>query len=252
MNLVAYWFSDKIALASARRQADLRVGGAAALPDGPRAHHPRRPADAEAVHDPERPAERVRDRAATRSTRRSRSPSGITKLLSEDELRGVISHELGHVRNRDILTQSVASAIGAAITWIAYLLLWFGGDDDSPLGPGRQPGAVPAGADLGEPDPARDLAPARVLGRRHRRPDLRQPRVARVGAAAPRGGRQGDADAGQPGDRAALHREAVLGRRRSRACSPPTRRSRSASAASARCARRWASARPQRAPRLAT
>ena len=36
------------------------------------------------------------------------------------------------------------------ITYIAYMLLWFGGDDNSPLGPGRQPGAVPAGADLGE------------------------------------------------------------------------------------------------------
>jgi heat shock protein HtpX len=59
---------------------------------------------------------------------------GITKLLSEDELRGVLSHELTHVRNRDILIQSVASAIGAAITYLAYMLLWFGGDDDSPLG----------------------------------------------------------------------------------------------------------------------
>jgi heat shock protein HtpX len=58
---------------------------------------------------------------------------GITKLLSEDELRGVLAHELTHVRNRDILIQSVASAIGAAITYLAYMLLWFG-DDDSPLG----------------------------------------------------------------------------------------------------------------------
>jgi len=60
--------------------------------------------------------------------------SGITKLLSEDELRGVLSHELAHVRNRDILTTSIASAIGAMITWVAYLMLWFGGDDESPLG----------------------------------------------------------------------------------------------------------------------
>ncbi len=58
---------------------------------------------------------------------------GITKLLSEDELRGVLAHELTHVRNRDILIQSVASSIGAAITYIAYALLWFG-DDNSPLG----------------------------------------------------------------------------------------------------------------------
>jgi heat shock protein HtpX len=59
--------------------------------------------------------------------------AGIMKRLSEDELRGVISHELAHIRNRDVLTQSVAATIGGAITWIAYMLAWFG-DDDSPLG----------------------------------------------------------------------------------------------------------------------
>jgi heat shock protein HtpX len=58
---------------------------------------------------------------------------GIMNLLSDDELRGVLSHELTHVRNRDILIQSVASSIGAAITYIAYMLLWFGDDDNSPL-----------------------------------------------------------------------------------------------------------------------
>jgi heat shock protein HtpX len=59
---------------------------------------------------------------------------GIMKLLSEEELRGVLAHELAHIRHRDILIQSVASAIGAAITYIAYMLMWFGGDDESPLG----------------------------------------------------------------------------------------------------------------------
>jgi heat shock protein HtpX len=58
---------------------------------------------------------------------------GITKLLSDEELRGVLSHELAHVKHRDILIQSVASAIGAAITYIAYMLMWFGGEDESPL-----------------------------------------------------------------------------------------------------------------------
>jgi len=58
---------------------------------------------------------------------------GILNLLSEDELRGVLAHELTHIRNRDILIQSVASAIGAAITYVAYMLLWFGNDDNSPL-----------------------------------------------------------------------------------------------------------------------
>jgi heat shock protein HtpX len=59
--------------------------------------------------------------------------SGIMKLLSEDELRGVISHELAHIRNRDILVQSVAATVGGAITWIAYMMMWVGGDDESPL-----------------------------------------------------------------------------------------------------------------------
>jgi heat shock protein HtpX len=60
---------------------------------------------------------------------------GILNLLSEDELRGVLAHELAHVKHRDILIQSVAATIGAAITYLGYMLLWFGGDDnDSPLG----------------------------------------------------------------------------------------------------------------------
>jgi heat shock protein HtpX len=59
---------------------------------------------------------------------------GITQQLSEDELRGVLAHELAHVQHRDILITSVAATIGAAITYIGYMLLWFGGDDESPLG----------------------------------------------------------------------------------------------------------------------
>ncbi len=60
---------------------------------------------------------------------------GILSLLSEDELRGVIAHELAHIKHRDILIQSVAATIGAAITYLGYMLLWFGGDEDSgPLG----------------------------------------------------------------------------------------------------------------------
>ncbi|CAN5189099.1 zinc metalloprotease HtpX [soil metagenome] len=61
--------------------------------------------------------------------------AGIMKRLSEDELRGVVAHELAHIRNRDILIQSVAASIGGAITYLGYMLLWFGGDEDSgPLG----------------------------------------------------------------------------------------------------------------------
>ena len=46
----------------------------------------------------------------------------------------MIAHELAHIRNRDTLIQAVAATIGGAITYLGYMLLWFGGDDDSPLG----------------------------------------------------------------------------------------------------------------------
>lgn len=59
--------------------------------------------------------------------------AGLLNTLTDEEVKGVLAHELAHVAHRDILTQSVAAAIGSAITWIAYMLLWFGGDE-SPLG----------------------------------------------------------------------------------------------------------------------
>jgi heat shock protein HtpX len=52
---------------------------------------------------------------------------GIMRLLSWEELAGVIGHELGHVKNRDILIQSVAATIGAAITYLAQFGFLFGG-----------------------------------------------------------------------------------------------------------------------------
>src|SRR3990170_5011504 len=52
---------------------------------------------------------------------------GIMRLLSEAELEGVMAHELAHVRNRDILISSVAATIGAAITMMANMAMWFGG-----------------------------------------------------------------------------------------------------------------------------
>jgi heat shock protein HtpX len=52
---------------------------------------------------------------------------GIMRLMDDRELEGVLAHELGHVKNRDILTSSVAATIAAAITWAARMALWFGG-----------------------------------------------------------------------------------------------------------------------------
>lgn len=52
---------------------------------------------------------------------------GILNLLTDEELEGVLAHELGHVRNRDILTSSVAATIAGAITILARMAFWFGG-----------------------------------------------------------------------------------------------------------------------------
>ena len=134
INLGSYFFSDKMALAMSRakpiseseapklyavvRELTTRAG----LPM-PRLYViPQDQPNAFATG-------RNPDHAAVAVTR------GILNLLSEDELRGVLAHELAHIQHRDILIQSVASAIGAAITYLAYMLLWFGGDDNnSPLG----------------------------------------------------------------------------------------------------------------------
>jgi heat shock protein HtpX len=61
---------------------------------------------------------------------------GVLQLMNDREIEGVIAHELGHVLHRDILISSVAAVLGAAITQIAYMAMFFGGgrshDDDGP------------------------------------------------------------------------------------------------------------------------
>lgn len=51
---------------------------------------------------------------------------GILNILTDEELEGVLAHELGHVRNRDILTSSIAATLAGAITILARMAFWFG------------------------------------------------------------------------------------------------------------------------------
>src|SRR5215468_9718930 len=54
---------------------------------------------------------------------------GLLQLMNDEELEGVIAHELSHVRNYDILISSVAATIAGAISWVSYRARWFGGGD---------------------------------------------------------------------------------------------------------------------------
>lgn len=61
--------------------------------------------------------------------------TGILQVLSDGELEGVLGHELAHVQNRDILIGSIAAMIGAALSVVARMGFWFGGGDrNNPLG----------------------------------------------------------------------------------------------------------------------
>ena len=67
---------------------------------------------------------------------------GLMQLMDDEELEGVIAHELSHVRNYDILTSSIAATIAGAVTWIASMGRWamifggWGGRDDNREGGG--------------------------------------------------------------------------------------------------------------------
>jgi heat shock protein HtpX len=62
--------------------------------------------------------------------------AGILRLMNDQELEGVLAHELGHVLHRDILISSVAATMAAALMTISRMAMWFGGgsrdDDDRP------------------------------------------------------------------------------------------------------------------------
>ena len=73
-------------------------------------------------------------RVEIRSTRPWRPPKGILRILSEEELEGVIAHELAHVKHRDILISSIAATIGATIMMVSRFAMFFGGGRDNDRG----------------------------------------------------------------------------------------------------------------------
>ena len=129
MNFVSYFFSDKIALATYRAQPVSRE-------DLPRVYNiVERLAQKESLPMPKVyviPTDSPNAFATGRNPNHASIAvtQGILGLLNDDELEGVIAHELGHVRNRDILISSIAATLAGAITWLASIAKWgmiFGG-----------------------------------------------------------------------------------------------------------------------------
>ena len=118
MNGVAYFFSDKIALRSSGAQPVTRE-------QLPRLYEVMERLVAKAQLP--MPKLYVIPQAAPNAFATGRNPShasvavtaGLMELMNDDELEGVIAHELSHVRNYDILITSIAATLAGAITWIA-------------------------------------------------------------------------------------------------------------------------------------
>jgi heat shock protein HtpX len=141
MNFVSYFFSDKIALAMYRAQPVTRE-------EAPRLY-----AIVERLTQKTglpMPKIFVIPNDSPNAFATGRNPNhasvavtqGILGLLNDDEMEGVLAHELGHVKNRDILISSVAATIAAAITVLARMAGWaamfggYGGRDDRDRGGG--------------------------------------------------------------------------------------------------------------------
>jgi heat shock protein HtpX len=129
MNGFAYFFSDKIALASSGAKPVTRE-------EAPRLYAVMERLAAKG--NLPMPKLYVIPQAAPNAFATGRNPKhasvaateGLLQLMNDDELEGVIAHELSHVRNYDILTTSIAATLAGAITWIASIARWgmiFGG-----------------------------------------------------------------------------------------------------------------------------
>jgi heat shock protein HtpX len=146
LNGTAYWFSDRIALAAAQAR---EVSEA----EAPMLY---RLADRLAAqYSVPRPKVYVSPDPSPNAFATGRNPShaaivvneGLLRILDEEELYGVLAHEFGHVKNRDILISSVVAVIAGAITLLANIAQWglvfggYGGRDDRGQGAG---GAITA------------------------------------------------------------------------------------------------------------
>ena len=138
MNLVGYWFSDRIALAASRAQplaeSDATELHAAVAELSHRA----------GVPTPKlyvTPSEQPSAFATGRNPRHSvvAVTRGLLEGMPPEQVRAVVAHELGHIRNRDVLVSTIAAIIAGTISAIANVLqlsFLFGGDeeDDGPVG----------------------------------------------------------------------------------------------------------------------
>ena len=136
MNFVSYWFSDKIVLTMYGAK-EISAGDAPVL-----FRVVQRLAEKSSMP---MPRVYIINSESPNAFATGRSPNhasvaatvGILRLLKEDELEGVMAHELAHVRNRDTLTSTIAATLAGAITYIAQVVQWgamWGGmsrDDDN-------------------------------------------------------------------------------------------------------------------------
>src|SRR2546422_3474740 len=141
MNFLSYWFSDKMVLAAYGAQP---IDEAAA----PRLYAiVRRLVTRAGIPMPRVylvPSETPNAFATGRNPQHAvvAVTEGIMRILDEEELEGVLAHELSHVKNRDVLISTIAATLAGAITYLAHMAQWaamFGGrsrDDEggSPFG----------------------------------------------------------------------------------------------------------------------